>query len=168
MAFVVGVVIAASSDLCARVAELCGFRLAAMRRWVRICEADWMPIRLLIVDDNASFLEAARVLLEREGLSVAAVASTCAEALRQGELVRPDVVLVDISLGEESGLELARRLVGDGQGDRATVILISTRAVEDVADLIAESPAAGFLPKAELSASAIRRIVDASSGRRGR
>ena len=43
------------------------------------------------------------------------------------------------------------------------MILISTHAEEDVADLIAESPAAGFLPKAELSASAIRRIVDGRS-----
>jgi len=39
------------------------------------------------------------------------------------------------------------------------VVLISTRAEEDVAELIAASPAAGFVAKAELSASAIRRIV---------
>jgi two-component system, NarL family, nitrate/nitrite response regulator NarL len=39
------------------------------------------------------------------------------------------------------------------------VILISTHAEADLADLIAASPAAGFLPKAELSAKAIRRIV---------
>jgi len=119
-----------------------------------------MPIRCLIVDDNHSFLEAARVLLEREGLSVAGVASTGAEALRQAETLRPDVVLVDISLGEESGFDLARRLVEDDLGSEAAVVLISTLAEEDVADLIAVSPAAGFLPKAELSASAIRRIVD--------
>ena len=119
-----------------------------------------MPIRCLIVDDNHSFLEAARVLLEREGLTVAGVASTVAEALREAETLRPDVVLVDISLGEESGFDLARRLVEDDLGDQAAVVLISTHAEEDVLDLIAASPAAGFLPKAELSASAIRRIVD--------
>jgi DNA-binding NarL/FixJ family response regulator len=135
-----------------------------MRRCLVICEADWVPIRCLIVDDNDSFLEAARVLLEREGLNVVGVVSTCADALRQASLLGPDVVLVDISLGEESGLELARRLVDGGQVDGRTVILISTRAEEDVADLIAESPAAGFLPKAELSESAIRRIVDARPG----
>ncbi len=39
--------------------------------------------------------------------------------------------------------------------------MISTHAVDDCADLIAESPAAGFLPKAELSAAAIRRILAA-------
>jgi CheY-like chemotaxis protein len=120
--------------------------------------------RCLIVDDNESFLEVVRVLLEREGLSVAAVASTCADALRLFETLRPDVVLVDIFLGEESGLKLAGRLVEDGQGDRATVILISTHAQADLADLIASSPVAGFLPKTEVSAKAIRRIVDGRAG----
>jgi CheY-like chemotaxis protein len=133
-----------------------------------------MVIRLLIVDDNESFLEVARVLLEREGLRVAGVASTSADALRQVEALHPDVVLVDIFLGDESGLELTRQLAEDGLSDNATVILISTHAEADLEDLIATSPAAGFVPKAELSAEAIRRVVDASSGspptteRRGR
>jgi DNA-binding NarL/FixJ family response regulator len=119
-----------------------------------------MPIRCLIVDDNRPYLEAARVLLEREGLTVAGVATTSRDAFRQVKTLRPNVVLVDISLGEENGFDLARRLVEDGLGPKATVVMISTRAEEDVADLLAESPAAGFLPKAELSAAAIRRIVD--------
>jgi CheY-like chemotaxis protein len=119
-----------------------------------------MPIRSLIVDDNRSFLEAARVLLEREGLTVADVATTGDEALRKAETLRPDVVLVDVSLGEESGFDLVRRLVDDDLGNEAVVVLISTLAETDIADLIAESPAAGFLAKEDLSASAIRRIVD--------
>ncbi len=121
-----------------------------------------MPLRSLIVDDNESFLEVARGLLEQEGLRVAGVASTPADALRQVQAVDPDIVLVDVFLGEESGLELARRLVDDGQ----TVILVSTHPEEDLADLIARSPAAGFLEKAELSAEAIRRIVDGRPGKR--
>jgi DNA-binding NarL/FixJ family response regulator len=122
-----------------------------------------MPIRVLIVDDNQSFLDAARVLLEREGLTVAGVALTGAEAFREAERLRPNLVLVDISLGEESGLDVAERLVEKGLVDGATVVLISTRGADDVVDLIAESPAAGFLPKAELSASAIRELVDGHS-----
>ena len=118
-----------------------------------------MAIRGLIVDDNESFLAAARVLLEREGMIVAGIASTSAEALRQIEDLNPDVILVDIFLGEESGVELARRLAEPGRAE-ATVILISTHSEADLAGLISESPAAGFIPKAELSASAIRRIVD--------
>jgi CheY-like chemotaxis protein len=115
--------------------------------------------RVLIVDDSRSFLEAARALLEREGLTVAAVATSGAEALRCVEAYRPDVVLVDISLGEESGLDLARRLVEQGQNHGPTVILISTHGESEFADLIAASPAAGFLPKEDLSAGAIHRIA---------
>ena len=114
----------------------------------------------MIVDDNLSFLVAARVLLERQGVTIAGVASTGADALRQAEVLRPNVVLVDITLGEESGLDVARRLFESDPDDGAAVVLISTRVEEDVADLIADSPAAGFLTKSELSADAILRIVD--------
>jgi CheY-like chemotaxis protein len=119
-----------------------------------------VPLRSLIVDDNDSFLEAARGLLEGEGLPVAGVASTPADAFRQVQALDPDIVLVDVFLGEESGLELARRLVDDGQ----TVILISTHPEEDLADLIAGIPAVGFLQKGELSADAVRRMVDGRAG----
>ena len=115
---------------------------------------------ILIVDDNQPFLEAARVLLEREGLRVIGVAATSAEALRRAEELRPEVILVDITLGGESGFDLARRLAGHSRDAGPTVILISTHAEADFADLIAESPAAGFVPKPELSADAILRIFD--------
>ena len=118
---------------------------------------------MLIVDDNNSFLKAASTLLEQEGLTVAGVASTGADAVRQTETLQPDVVLVDVFLGEESGFQLARNLAATDQGDGATVILISTYQEADFQDLIAASRATAFLPKAELSASAIRRIVGGES-----
>jgi CheY-like chemotaxis protein len=120
-----------------------------------------MAVQGLIVDDNRDFLEAARTLLEREGLTIAEVASTSAEALRKAEMLRPDVVLVDVSLGAESGIELARRLVAD-PAHEATVILISTRCEAELEDVIAMSPAAGFLSKSELSADAVRGFLDGS------
>jgi DNA-binding NarL/FixJ family response regulator len=121
-----------------------------------------MPIRCLVVDDSQSFLDAARSLLEREGLTIAGVASTGAEALREAERLRPDVVLLDISLGDESGFDVARQLIADNKAGGATVILISTHSEADFADLIAESPAAGFVPKSELSASRVRKIFEES------
>ena len=122
-----------------------------------------MPLRCLLVDDNDAFLETARALLERQGVQVAGVASNIAGALRQAHALGPDVILVDIGLGEESGFDLARLLAADGQGGqrvRADVILISAQAERDYTDLIAESPAAGFLPKSELSAQRIRQILN--------
>jgi two-component system nitrate/nitrite response regulator NarL len=118
-----------------------------------------MPPRCLIVDDSQAFLHAAAVLLEREGLTVAGMASSIAGALRQARALRPDLILVDIGLGDESGFELARLLAQDPQAGAADVILISTAAETDYQDLIQDSPAAGFLAKSDLSAQAISHIL---------
>ncbi len=119
---------------------------------------------VLIVDDNRLFVEAARDRLERGGLRVVGVAATSAEALRQAEELRPEVVLVDAILGGESGFELARRLAARHRDGGPVLILISTYSAADFAGPIAESPATGFLPKRELSADAIGRFVDGGPG----
>jgi CheY-like chemotaxis protein len=99
-----------------------------MRRGAALCDAVRVAFRVLIVDDSRSFLDAARGLLEREGVTVVGVAATTAEALRRAEELQPDVVLVDLVLAEESGFELARRLAGCDSAGRLAVILISTHA----------------------------------------
>ena len=119
-----------------------------------------MTLRCLIVDDSPRFLDAARGLLEYQGVTVLGVASNSAEALRRAEELRPDVTLVDVDLGGESGLELARRLDGAAGVARAAVILISTHAEQDYAELIATSPAIGFLSKAGISADAIEELLN--------
>ena len=96
-------------------------------------------------------------------MTVVGVASSIAEALRQARALRPDVILVDIGLGDESGFDLAQLLAQDGLADDADVILISARAETDYTELLAESPAAGFLPKSELSARGISRILGSTS-----
>jgi DNA-binding NarL/FixJ family response regulator len=116
-------------------------------------------LRCLIVDDSPRFLDAARGLLEGQGVMVVGQASSSAEALRRAEELRPDVTLLDIDLGGESGLELARRLQDQAGPAAAPVILISTHAEQDYAELIAASPAIGFLPKTALSADAIRDLL---------
>jgi CheY-like chemotaxis protein len=118
-----------------------------------------MPLRCLLVDDSDAFLQAASVLLRREGVTVVGVASSTAEALRQARALRPDVILVDIGLGDEDGFDVARLLSQDGQRGSAEVIMISAGAETDYTELIAESPAAGFLAKSELSARGIGRIL---------
>jgi DNA-binding NarL/FixJ family response regulator len=118
-----------------------------------------MPVRALLVDDNESFLTAASGLLEDEGLTVVGTASDGAQARALAARLDPDVILIDIFLGEESGFDLARALVAQRDPEPA-VILISTHAEADFTDLIASSPALGFLPKSELSADPIRRILD--------
>ena len=116
-------------------------------------------MRCFIVDDSPHFQAAARNLLERDGLAVVGVASTTDEALRRVEGVDPDVVLVDVDLGDESGFELVRRFQRETSLDRSRVILISTYAEEDLGELVTSAPAAAYLSKSRLSADAIRRIL---------
>ena len=118
-----------------------------------------MSLRCVIVDDSPGFVAAARSLLERQGLSVLGVASNSAEGARLAAELRPDVVLVDIDLGGESGFELARRLDQMQDTAPAPVIMISTHSEEDYADLIADSPVLGFLSKTVISATSIRRLL---------
>ena len=119
-----------------------------------------MRLRLLIVDDNAHFLEAAQALLEREGLNVAAVASTADDAVRCCAEVDPDAILVDVDLGDESGFDVARRLT---EASDAPVILISAYPEQDVAELVDDSAAVGFVSKNGLCAQAILEMLEATA-----
>jgi len=132
-------------------------QLPGMRLARRLRNPDTVLMRCLLVDDNRAFLETARGILEAQGVTVAGIASSTAEALQQADALRPDVAVVDIGLGSENGFDLARDLVVYG----ISVIMTSTSAEADYADLVAESPAAGFLPKAELSAARIRLLLGA-------
>ena len=120
-----------------------------------------MPLRCVIVDDSAHYLEAATRRLESEGFTVVGVASTSADALRQVRDLHPDVVLVDVALGSESGFDLARNLASSAPKPPA-VIMISTRAEEDVADELADAPVTGFVAKTGLSARAVERLLAAA------
>jgi CheY-like chemotaxis protein len=144
-------------------------RLAHIRIWgiapMGAPDGSWdrrsgTPVRCLIVDDNAGFRDEMRALLEEQGLSVIGDAASGAEAIRQIVEARPDVVLIDIDLGEESGIALTRSL-RDAVDPAALprVILISTHDEREYADLIEASPAVGFLAKTDLSAPTIRQML---------
>ena len=120
-----------------------------------------MSLRAVIVDDSAEFLRVARSALEREGITVVDSAMTGAEALRCVQEHDPDVVLLDVGLGDESGFDVAERL-SRAPGARTPVILISARPEQDLRELVDASPAIGFVPKALLSADTITDLLDGS------
>ena len=122
-------------------------------------------LRSLLVDDSSRFLTAARELLEREGIEVVGVAfhDRGGHAARRARL-RPDVCLVDIDLGDESGFDLARRLAESGN-DSPRVILISAYPERDFADMIADSPAVGFLRSQRSRGACPRERIRADASR---
>ncbi len=115
-------------------------------------------LRCLIIDDSAAFRSAASKILERDGIHVVGTATNTAEALDGNARLHPDVVLIDIDLGAESGFDVARLLHRCAPPVPA-LIMVSTHSEHDFADLIEASPARGFLPKIAFSAAAVRTLV---------
>ncbi|MGW0035439.1 response regulator [Gordonia sp. NPDC003376] len=113
----------------------------------------------LIVDDSAAFRSAVRGLLDRAGILVVAAAIDLDTAVDGYRREHPDVVLVDIDLGEHSGFDVvdALRSVDADAGEK--IIMVSTHDPDDFADMIAESPARGFIPKFALSAERITAML---------
>lgn len=121
-----------------------------------------MGTRCLIVDDSPEFLVAARRMLTSEGIGVVGVACDSAQAIVRVDVLQPDLVLVDVRLGAENGIELARSIDATARTHKrpVDVILISAYTQEDLRDRLPDSPAVGFLEKTVLSARAIRAVLE--------
>jgi DNA-binding NarL/FixJ family response regulator len=115
-------------------------------------------VRCLIVDDSATFTNAASGILEGAGIHVVGLASTAAEAVERYRRLRPDVTLVDVNLGADNGFDVVTMLSHEDT-PRPAMILVSTHSEHDFEDLMAESPALGFVPKIALSGTAIRNLL---------
>jgi DNA-binding NarL/FixJ family response regulator len=116
-----------------------------------------MTLRVLLVDDSLAFLTAAQALLSQQGLLVVGTARTSEQAMTLVERVRPDVAVVDLHLGEESGLDLADQLAA--VGGSPVVILTSSRAALDVEELLGGHPVRGFVAKHQIGAALIEQMV---------
>jgi CheY-like chemotaxis protein len=112
---------------------------------------------ILVVDDHDGFRALARMMLELAGFTVAEAASGT-EATQAARAIRPCLVLLDIQLPDLDGFEVARRL--SEQEHRPVIVLTSTREASDYGGQIAASPAAGFLPKDQLSGAALRGFLE--------
>jgi DNA-binding NarL/FixJ family response regulator len=110
---------------------------------------------VLIVDDHPTFRATARQLLESEGFEVVGEAENGASALECVARLKPEVVLLDVQLPDMDGFEVASRI--STNGNRAQVVLTSSRDASEFGALVTESGSRGFIPKGELSG---RRLAD--------
>ena len=116
-----------------------------------------MGRRCLLVDDSDGFLASATRLLEAQGMAVVGWARSGAEAVVLAVRLRPDVALVDVELGEEDGVAVSRELAL--QAPETQVVLISAHGLDELGDIVADSRAAGFLPKMSLGVAAIEALL---------
>jgi DNA-binding NarL/FixJ family response regulator len=116
------------------------------------------PLTCLIVDDSLEFFEAAKQLLADDAITVVGVAATSDQAVNEALALRPDVALVDVNLGSESGLEVAERLGGLLNGG-PPIVLISAETGSELAELVEASGALGFVSKTDLSGDEIRELL---------
>jgi len=115
-----------------------------------------MTLRCLLIDDSDEFLASATRLLEAQGAEVVGSATSYQEALQLAETVTPSVALVDVELGDEDGVALAREL--EARLPSTRVILISAHDPRDL-DLVSVSPDADFISKEALGVDAIKTLL---------
>jgi len=92
-------------------------------------------------------------------MTVVGTAGTLATAVEAAREHGPDLALVDVDLGGESGFDVVEALHRAPLSPRPDVILVSTHDLEDFADMVEASSAIGFLQKFELSGELILRTL---------
>ena len=112
-------------------------------------------VRVLLVDPHASFRSAIKALLQTEGLAVVADLERCEDAEDVATVLRPDVVLIDVSLHQAEGLDLARRL--SALAKPPAIVLISASPPDAI--LAASAGADLFLAKAGITARAVAQVA---------
>jgi two-component system, NarL family, invasion response regulator UvrY len=120
------------------------------------------PIRVLLVDDHAVVREGYRRLLERDdSLTIVGEAATAADALHCDDVLRPDVVVLDIALPGISGIEILRRIIA--RRPDACVLMFSMYQDGIYASRAINAGARGYLSKAsapDLLVEAVRCVAE--------
>jgi DNA-binding NarL/FixJ family response regulator len=124
------------------------------------------PVRILLCDDHAVVRAGLRALLSSaEGIEVVGEAGSGEEALAMTTRLRPDVVLMDLQLGEGmDGVTATRRLTAETEGATRVLVLTMFDTDSDITRAI-EAGATGYLLKAERPDELFAAIRSAASGR---
>lgn len=126
------------------------------------CDADLMPaaddITVFAIDDHRAILESVTLIVAAtSGFRIVGVAESAADAataLADGP--DPDLILIDLNMPDETGIEAARRLIE--RGATSAIVLMSTMDRDELPTDALEPPIRGFLPKSELSTDELERV----------
>lgn len=126
-----------------------------------VCTA---PVRVVVVDDQAAFRTAARRLLEHSaGFELVGESDTGGTSVDLVEVLRPDLVLMDIKLPDISGIEATQRIIE--VSPRSTVVLLSTYPAGDLPTDVAASGARAYLHKEDLTPSVLAAVLSGEPSR---
>ena len=116
-----------------------------------------MSLRILVVDDHAVVRRGVRSLLEsHEGWTVCGEATTGRDAVEQSRQLRPDVVVMDLSLPELNGLDAIRQILGEAPG--VEVLVLTMHHSEELARDVLQAGARGYVMKSDADENLIRAV----------
>jgi CheY-like chemotaxis protein len=110
---------------------------------------DMNPLRILLVDDSAEFLEsAARLLMLHQELCIVGRAASGSSALEQVAVLQPDLVLMDLAMPGMNGLEATRRIKAQPAAPR--VVIMTLYDVAEYRAAARDATADGFIAKSSI------------------
>jgi two-component system response regulator DegU len=119
------------------------------------------PIRLMLADDHRMLREGLRRSMTDEGFDVVGEASDGEEAVALAGQLQPDVILMDVTMPDVSGVDATRRI--RSQWPRIRVVMLTMHADQDVIASAIRAGASGYLVKdcsTDEIADAVRQAVD--------
>ncbi len=123
-----------------------------------------MAVRVLVVDDQAPFRLAARMVVEAaDGFEVVGEVESGEDSVERARELDPDLVLMDVNLPGIDGLEATRRILA--ASNRVVVLLLSTYEEAEYAPRAAECGAAAYIPKAAFGPDRLRLAWEAARPR---
>ena len=114
-------------------------------------------IRILLVDDHAMFRAGIRALIEAENrMEVVGEASSGDEAVDRARELKPDIVIMDLSMPGSNGLEATRRI--SALDLRTSVLVLTVHAEEEYLVPVVEAGASGYLTKTSADTDLLEAI----------
>jgi two-component system, NarL family, invasion response regulator UvrY len=123
----------------------------------RVFERAERPVRVVVVDDQAPFREAAHAVVDRlAGFDIVAEAASGEEAIDAVDELAPDLVLMDINMGGIDGIEATSQITS--RHPTTMVVLLSTYTLADLPPAARNSGAAAYVNKDEFGGRILRRL----------
>jgi DNA-binding NarL/FixJ family response regulator len=121
------------------------------------------PVRVLIVDDQAPFRDASRMVVEMtDGFDVAGEATNGEEGIALATQLRPDLVLMDVQMPGTDGIEATRRITSVPAPPK--VLVMSTHESGDYEGPALAAGATAFISKAEFGMDTLEAVWSRAAG----